>query len=227
MSEPTHNDAKNGHGTTWTYIIGFILSLVFTINAYILVVNKMVSGTALLTTILAFAVLQMAVQIFFFLHLGRGPKPLYNVTFFVGTVGLILVVVVGSIFIMNNLHYNMAPLDSTKKLAQDEAIYQVGGVNTGACQVTHENHKVTIEDDKISPVHVNALLCDTLTFINKDSKVHTIAFGPYPQHQSYAGESDQAVHKGFPITVTLNQTGAYIFHDTLDSQVTGDFKVTQ
>src|SRR5688572_2414166 len=116
MNKLAHTTTKGEHGTTGSYVIGFILSLVFTLIPYYLVVNKTVTGTAILATILTFGVVQMLIQIFFFLHLGRGPKPMYNVVFFGATASLILVVVLGSVFIMNHLHYNMSPTEVTKKL---------------------------------------------------------------------------------------------------------------
>ncbi len=222
----TRDHPNSEHGTMQSYIVGFLLSLVFTAIPYYLVVNKSVSGTTLLETIIGFAILQMAVQIFFFLHLGRGPKPLYNVVFFVSTVGIILVVVLGSIFIMNNLHYNMSAKEVTTKLAEREAISQVGGAQTGACQQIHANHKVTIRSGTVSPLHTEAHLCDTLTFINEDNIVRDIAFGPHPQHEIYSGESEVAVHKGYAKTITLNQSGTYPFHDHLNPEITGSFTVT-
>ena len=94
MSQTTH-PAENTKKTLWSYVIGFVLSLVFTIDAYLLVTSKSVTASALFAVLLTLALLQMMVQIFFFLHLGRGPKPLYNVAFFIGTVGIIVVVIVG------------------------------------------------------------------------------------------------------------------------------------
>lgn len=229
MSKPSHHAStgpKSEHGTMLSYTIGFLLSLVFTAIPYYLVVNKSISGVTLLASILAFAVLQMVIQVFFFLHLGRGPKPLYNVVFFVSTVGIILVVVGGSIFIMNNLHYNMTSTEVTTKLAQDESIYQVGGEKTGACQSVHDSHKVTITNGKANPFHTQARQCDTLTFINEDGTVRDIAFGPHPRHDVYGGESDVTVRKGYAKTITLNQSGTYLFHDHLDPDITGDFTVT-
>lgn len=228
MNKPSHHASvrPNGeHGTVQSYVVGFFLSLVFTAVPYYLVVSKSVSGTSLLATIIGFAVLQMAVQIFFFLHLGRGPKPLYNIVFFVSTVGIILVVVLGSIFIMNNLNYNMSSTGVTAKLAEGERIYQVGGEKTGACQALHANHKVTITNGMVSPVHIEARLCDSLTFINKDTTTRDIAFGPHPEHKLYSGEYEVTVHKGYAKTIPLNKSGTYLFHDHLNPAITGDFTV--
>lgn len=222
----TSHASKGEHGTAMSYVIGFILSLIFTLIPYYLVVNKTVTGTTLLVTILGFGFIQMFIQIFFFLHLGRGPKPMYNVVFFGATISLILVVVGGSVFIMNHLHYNMSPTELTKKLAQKEGIDQVGGEKTGACQDLGANHKVTIKNGTVSPLHSEAELCDTLTFINEDEALREISFGSHPRHDSYAGESEIKL-QGRPKSITLNQPGEYIFHDHLDPTTYGYFNVTQ
>ena len=91
------------------YFIGFALSLLFTLFAYLSVVYHLLSGGALVATIFVFAMLQLFVQLFFFLHLGKEKKPYWNLVFFISTVGIILIVVVGSVWIMNHLNYNMMP----------------------------------------------------------------------------------------------------------------------
>ncbi len=192
-----------------------------------MVVNHTVSGTALLATILGFGVLQMLVQLLFFLHLGRGPKPSWQQIFLGLTVAAILVVVGGSIVITKNLHYNMTPTDQAKKLVNDEAIYQLGGEKTGACYGQHNNHQVVIEDGVVSPRHTDAQQCDTLTFINKDNDERIIGFGAHPNHDAYAGESELIVLKGRNKTITLSETGDYKFHDHLNPSTAGDFTVSQ
>jgi len=214
------------HGTVRSYVIGFVLSLVFTLIPYYLVVHQTVSGTALLMTIMGFAVIQAIIQITFFLHLGRGPKPNWNLFFFVSTVGIIMIVVGGSIVIISNLHYNMQPSDETKQLIVDEGIYQVNGKKTGACHEIGANHKVTIKNSLASPLHTTAKLCDTLTFINEDNKLRDIAFGTHPEHQAYAGESELLVQKGVNKTITLSESGTYKFHDHLQEETAGNFTVT-
>ncbi len=220
MSGLPNSGKKDEYATIKFYTIGFLLSLILTVTAYYLVVHKTVTGTPLLATILVLALLQMAVQIFFFLHLGRGPKPLYNIVFFFHTFVVILVVLLGSVFIMNNLHYSMAPTEVTKKLSQDENIEQIGGEMTGACQQVYTSHKITIQDGKVSPATLEAHLCDAVTFINMDNKVREIAFGPHPTHDSYAGE-EVLVRKGRPKTITLNEAGTFSYHDHLDPAVIG------
>ena len=228
LQENTAQQPKTERGTVKSYVIGFLLSLVFTAIPYYLVVNKTVEGNTLLATILGFAVLQMAVQIFFFLHLGRGPKPLYNVVFFVSTVGIILMVVLGSIFIMNHLNYNMMPAEATtKKLAQDEGIAQVGGEKTGACANIGANHQIVIRNGVVSPLRTEARLCDSLTFVNQDDATKNIMFGVYPKRENYGGETELAARSGRPKTITLNQLGTHVFYDSAQPQVAGQFVVTK
>jgi cytochrome o ubiquinol oxidase operon protein cyoD len=222
----SHHSSNGEHGTMKSYVIGFILSLVFTFIPYSLVVNKTVTGTALLVTIVGFALIQMLIQITFFLHIGRGPKPNWNLFFFIATFGIILVVVGGSIMIMNNLHYNMSPEDKVKKLANDEGIAQVGGKETGACKELYDNHQVTIINGQVFPSHTTAGECDTLTFINEDDTVRAIAFGEHPDHGTYAGNSELlVVKKGRNETITLSETGTFQFHDHEQPETAGEFTV--
>lgn len=221
----TSQRPKGEHGTTGSYIVGFILSLIFTALPYYMVVNKTVIGSGLLLAILGFAVFQMLIQVFFFLHLGRGPKPLYNVVFFISTIGIILVVVGGSIFIMSHLHYYMTPAETTKFLAETEAISQVDGQKTGACQQILANHKVIISEGRVSPVHTDANLCDTITFSVTDIE-REISFGQYPESQTYGGKIGVSLQKGRSKTITLNQAGTFKFRDDTNSNITGDFTVT-
>ncbi|MDB5163753.1 MAG: cyoD [Candidatus Saccharibacteria bacterium] len=226
QEHPEDSRPKREPGTLESYIIGFCLSLLLTALPYRLVVTKAVTGNTLLATILGFAALQMLVQIFFFLHLGRGPKPLYNVVFFGSTVGLIAVVVGGSIFIMNHLHYNMTPTEASNQLAQDEGIYQVEGTNTGACQKLNAKHQVTISSGKISPIDTKAQLCDTLTFMNEDSAAHDIAFGTYPNQDTYDGQTKLMLRKGGGMTITLDRSGTYQFYEHDNPKIAGSFTVS-
>lgn len=222
-----HTGAVEASGSVKSYVVGFVLSIVCTVIPYYLVVNKTITDDALLATVLGFAFIQMAIQIFFFLHLGRGPKPLYNIVFFVSTFGIVLVVVGGSIFIMNNLYRNMLPEEVIKRLAESEKIYQLDGKKTGACQAEGINHKVIIKNSVASPDHVEARLCDTLTFINEDNRSREITFGTHPEHKSYGGIYELPVRSSRPKSITLNQIGEYRFHDHLEPSVGGEFSVIE
>ncbi len=217
--------ADKEHGTVKNYVTGFLLSLILTSIPYYLVVSETLSGKTLLSLILSFAVMQMLVQIFFFLHLGRGPKPFYNIFFLTFNAFIIVTVIAGSIFIMDRLHYNMNPTEVTKNLAEAESIAEVGGKKTGACEKLGANHQVLISNGTLSPLKTTAKLCDTLTFISQESTTREMTFGRHPQHGEYGGVAEFQLRKGKNNTITLNKTGIFYFHDHLDPNIAGQFTV--
>jgi cytochrome o ubiquinol oxidase operon protein cyoD len=212
-------------GTFGSYAIGFVLALVCTLIPYYLVVHQTVTGNGLLATILGFAVVQLFIQIIFFLHIGRGPKPKWELYFFAATFAIIMVVVGGSILIINNLHYNMTPDQQTANLVNNEGITQVSGVKTGACPEAHTNHVVEIKNNQFSPKHLNASKCDTLTLRNEDSVNRMMDFGVPPQNIPYAGQRELSLPKNYNQTIILSKTGTYQFYDSLHPTVTGSFSV--
>jgi len=223
----TGTGIKHEHGTIRNYVIGFILSLVFTLIPYYLAVNQTVKGVVLLGTILAFAVLQMIIQVLFFLHLGRERGPRWQTKFLLGTVGGIFVVTVGTTWIMYHLHENMMPTETELKLAQDEGIGQVGGLQTGACVGDSTTHMVEIKNGVAIPRHTDAKRCDTIMFMNEDSVSRYIAFGPHDNHEVYGGVDGLWLKSGQEEqTLTLNESGTHTFHDHLHDSMTGDFTVS-
>jgi cytochrome o ubiquinol oxidase subunit IV len=100
--------------TVARYTIGFVLSLVLTVVAYILVVNGSTSPW-LLAALGILALVQMVVQLIFFLHLGEETGTRYKTASFVFMAGTLFIVVAGSIWIMQNLDYNMAHMTPQEK----------------------------------------------------------------------------------------------------------------
>lgn len=98
-------------GNLKSYITGFITSIVLTLAAYFVVIRPTIFGSASTTliVILGFAVLQLIVQLIFFLHLAQQPGRRWKLTVFFSTLALVLLIIVGSIWIMEHLNYNMTP----------------------------------------------------------------------------------------------------------------------
>lgn len=213
MSNPHKKHIANDeHGTISSYVIGFILSLIFTIIPYFMVVNKVLTGNSLLLAILGIGVLQMIIQLVFFLHLGRGPKPFYNVVFFFATALTIIVVIGASIFIMDNLYRTMSPKEFIIRQSQSENIAQISGNETGACVELRKTHNITINGGVSSSNIIEAERCDTISFINEDQIDHEIAFGEHPEDPSYGGLFELFVESGETEIMTLNETGEFILH---------------
>lgn len=108
--------------TIQAYIVGFALSLVLTLIAYCMVTYHVFTGVVLTTALLELAFIQLIVQLLFFLHLGQESRPRWNLIFFLLTFGILLLIMVGSLWIMSNLQYNMTPQDMSKIIIEDELI---------------------------------------------------------------------------------------------------------
>jgi len=131
MSESLHNQTNNQmHGSVKSYVVGFVLSLVLTFAAYIPVVlhqdanHSLFSHDLLIPFVLILAFIQLVVQLWFFLHLGREPQPRWNGFFFLSTAAIVLMVVLASIWIMDNLSYNMTPHQVDQNIMEKENIHK-------------------------------------------------------------------------------------------------------
>jgi cytochrome o ubiquinol oxidase operon protein cyoD len=101
--------------TLQKYIIGFVLSLIITLIAYFAVQDAWVSGFTLLALLSGLAVVQMIVQLVYFLHLGDEVGPRYQLASFLFMMGILLIIVVGSLWIMHHLNNNMMNMTPTEK----------------------------------------------------------------------------------------------------------------
>ncbi|MEO6513374.1 MAG: cytochrome o ubiquinol oxidase subunit IV [Candidatus Saccharimonadales bacterium] len=110
-------------GSLASYTTGFGLSVIFTLVAYFLVVRHVLGGWGIVIAILSLGVVQLLVQLLFFLHLSRESKPRWNLTVFVFMTIVLLIIVIGSLWIMHNLNYHtMAPHDTDIYIQKEENI---------------------------------------------------------------------------------------------------------
>lgn len=94
-----------------TYINGFILSIVLTLLAFGLVSQHVnsdhtaFSHTSLTWFLAGLATAQLLVQLVFFLHLGKESRPKLNLMAFYFMLLTVIIIVFGSLWIMDNLDY--------------------------------------------------------------------------------------------------------------------------
>lgn len=113
------------HGTTKSYVVGFILSVVLTLIAFYVVANQSLGSSGLRLLVLFLAVVQLFVQVAFFLHLGKESKPRWNLIVFGFAVMVVFIVVVGSLWIMNNLDYHHeTPQQTNRTIIEDEGFQE-------------------------------------------------------------------------------------------------------
>jgi cytochrome o ubiquinol oxidase operon protein cyoD len=119
MSQAVATKAKEG-GSMRSYTAGFIISIGLTIAAYLLVTQNILSGWGLVYAIIGLAVVQLFAQLFFFLHLGRGPNRKWNSVTLILMLIIVFIVVAGSLWIMHNLNYHMTPQQMNLYMRQQD-----------------------------------------------------------------------------------------------------------
>lgn len=89
------------------YITGFVSSVALTLVAYYVVVDRAFGNGALTYVIIGLAIVQMVVQLVFFLHIGQEKGARWRLVTLSFALLIVLVIVAGSLWIMHNLDYNM------------------------------------------------------------------------------------------------------------------------
>jgi len=98
-----------------SYLTGFITSVALTLLAYALITihinshHKTFSHPFLLYSVISLAIIQLVIQLAYFLHLNKGENSRWNLIIFTSTIAIILILVIGSVWIMDHLNYNMSP----------------------------------------------------------------------------------------------------------------------
>lgn len=96
------------HSIAGAYVTGFIISLLLTFVAYMLVVQRTLPYATLIAAILLAAFLQFVVQVYCFLHIGGKGTRDRLVTLGFATL-IIAILVSGSLWIMFSLNGRMMP----------------------------------------------------------------------------------------------------------------------
>lgn len=106
-----HNETNihdgSGKKTLTTYLIGFLLCVVLTLIPFYMTAHHSISDKGLYIALAIFAVLQLFVQVTFFLRLNASAEGRWNLMPFLFALFVVLVLVGGSFWIMWNLNYNM------------------------------------------------------------------------------------------------------------------------
>jgi cytochrome o ubiquinol oxidase operon protein cyoD len=91
--------------------IGLGFSVVLTAAAFVLAGSHIVYGPAVPVALIVLAIAQMGVHLVFFLHITTGPDNTNNVLALAFGILVVVLVVLGSIWIMDHLHHNMMPME--------------------------------------------------------------------------------------------------------------------
>jgi len=99
-----------GHGTIKAYFSGFAIALILTFLAYFLTTGDLLSGWVQALAIGVVALIQSWILLYLFLDVGKESNPQWNLIAFLFTIMVTLILVLGSIWIMYHLNYNLMPM---------------------------------------------------------------------------------------------------------------------
>ncbi|CUR53457.1 Cytochrome bo(3) ubiquinol oxidase subunit 4 [Serratia symbiotica] len=91
----------------FSYFVGFILSIVFTVIPFLIVKNHNISHIIVFLVIISMAILQIIVHLFYFLHINFSFEDRWNLIALLFTIIVISIILIGSFWIMYHLNMNM------------------------------------------------------------------------------------------------------------------------
>lgn len=97
------NEYGASKGTLIGYTVGFALSIFLTIFAYLLVTQHLFSTPFVASVVMMLGVVQLIVQLVFFLHLSPKSRGRWNLLAFMFTVIIVTILVIGTLWVMRNL----------------------------------------------------------------------------------------------------------------------------
>ncbi|HTR17112.1 MAG TPA: cytochrome o ubiquinol oxidase subunit IV [Acetobacteraceae bacterium] len=99
--------AGESHGSVASYRKGFYLSVGLTVLAFVITLSHGLSPEGTIRAIAALAAVQIFVHLVYFLHLNSSSEQRWNVTAFAFTVLSVVILIVGTMWIMANVGMNM------------------------------------------------------------------------------------------------------------------------
>ena len=109
---------EHAGGSGWSaiqvYLLGLLLAVGLTVASFWVAGANVVWGPSIPAALLALAVAQIGVHLVFFLHITSGPENTNNTLALAFGVLIVLLIVVGSVWIMGHMMSNMMPMPMDK-----------------------------------------------------------------------------------------------------------------
>ena len=101
---------------TISYVVGLGLALLLTAVSFWVASTGVLWGPGVATGLVVLAIAQMGIHLVFFLHISSGPDNTNNVLALAFGVLIVLLVMIGTIFIMAHMDANMGPTPEVMNL---------------------------------------------------------------------------------------------------------------
>jgi cytochrome o ubiquinol oxidase operon protein cyoD len=92
------------------YLVGLALAILITVVAFFISGTSLVWGPSIPIALVVLAIAQIGVHLVFFIHITTGPDNANNILALAFGVLIVMLVIVGSLWIMINLNHNMTPM---------------------------------------------------------------------------------------------------------------------
>ncbi|MBD8545459.1 cytochrome o ubiquinol oxidase subunit IV [Sphingomonas sp. CFBP 8760] len=92
------------------YLVGLGLAALLSVASFAAARSGLIYAPAIPVALIALAVAQMGVHLVFFLHITTGPDNTNNTLALVFGILIVVLVLVGSLWIMDHLHHNLMPM---------------------------------------------------------------------------------------------------------------------
>jgi cytochrome o ubiquinol oxidase operon protein cyoD len=93
------------------YLIGLGLSVLATFVSFFVAGTSLVWQPSIPAALIVLAIAQMGVHIVFFIHITTRPDSMNNIMALTFGVFIVFVLIVGSVWVMTHLNYNMIPME--------------------------------------------------------------------------------------------------------------------
>jgi cytochrome o ubiquinol oxidase subunit IV len=98
------------------YGVGQVLAVLLTAASFFVASTDLVWQPSIPIAIVVLAIAQMGIHLVFFLHIGTGPDSTNNVMALAFGILIVLLVIGGSVWIMDHLNGNMMPMDQLMRM---------------------------------------------------------------------------------------------------------------
>jgi cytochrome o ubiquinol oxidase operon protein cyoD len=92
------------------YVIGFVLACALTAASFYVLNTSLIWGPGIPVALIVLAIAQIGVHLVFFLHITTAPDNTNNILALAFGVLIVALVIGGSLWIMDHLNQNMAPM---------------------------------------------------------------------------------------------------------------------
>jgi cytochrome o ubiquinol oxidase operon protein cyoD len=102
-------NSNTQHSGIHGYVFAFLSSVLLTLAAYFSVTKKIFVGQSLICAIVVLGIVQVIIQLVFFLYLGKEKRPRSNLLVFLFMILILSIVIIGTFWIMYSLNDRLMP----------------------------------------------------------------------------------------------------------------------